>query len=812
MADDVLQSFFVSIGWKADDTSRKKAERSVADYEKVVREAEARVEKARRDAAATTQRTDEQMARDDLRAAREALRAAKETEEAARKVVAAKQKEAKESAEAIALAITKLNLFVDATIAAGQKIGSAIGGAITGLAQLNYVASRTGASVQSIKGLGYAFSQVGGSVGQAMSALESFARSTRTNEGLAGFVKDLGVDTTKDKALQLLDVIDTLKKEGYQVGSQQAEMLGIPEETFNLLARYGDQVRHFYAERAKAAKDFHLDEEEAAKASARLMQGLGSLSATVEVAFTKLLTSAAPRLSKWIDDLRDWIQSHQKEIGEFLDWVAQKVEWVGQKVTEFVEGMAGTLQDKEKQKAFDEWKQGFTDIGNAAQRLLDLSEKLANSNLWKVLKLLTIDNPLANWPLRLLSSAVGTAEASTGGGGPHAQAAPAGAVPPDERSMLQKILPKALGGRDAPAAGDGSRSWRNNNPGNLKDGPFARAHGAVGVDDKGFARFPSYDAGRKAQESLLFDDPRYKGLSIKDAIAKYAPAGDGNNPAGYAAQVAQAAGVGADTPLSSLTPEQRGRFLDAQQRKEGWIPGFKATASDAPAPAGTPRLRSGLATVRAGSGRTFQVAAEFAANFQGFIDDYEKAGGVIGPNSGGNNERPGNASYHPVGRAIDVNQVGRGVRAGGRTLPLDVEDALAAKWGLRSGNSFRSNDNGHFEVHRAEMARAAVERMKAQTDSDRTITRALTAPTAGPVPRMDPGGFDVNALTRPASPLATGSVMNSSSSTSKVLNQTNNYNVDIKDSRGPEAHAKAFKDTGTQMGQLHLENAQRAFA
>ncbi|SDO51780.1 hypothetical protein SAMN05216360_12527 [Methylobacterium phyllostachyos] len=812
MADDILKSLFVSLGWKNDEAGQKKVERSVADYEKTVREAEKRVEAARRAAAATTQQTDEQMARDDLRAAREALRAAKETEEAARKVAAAKQKEAKESAEAIALAITKLNLFVDATIAAGQKIGSAIGGAITGLAQLNYVAGRTGASVQSIKGLGYAFSQVGGSVGQAMSALESFARSTRTNEGLAGFVKDLGVDTTKDKALQLLDVIDTLKKEGYQVGSQQAEMLGIPEETFNLLARYGDQVRHFYAERAKAAKDFHLDEEEAAKASARLMQGLGSLSATVEVAFTKLLTSAAPRLSKWIDDLRDWIQSHQKEIGEFLEWIAQKVEWVGQKITEFVEGMAGTLQDKEKQKAFDEWKQGFTDIGNAAQRLLDLSEKLANSNLWKVLKLLTIDNPLANWPLRLLSSAVGTAEASTGGGGLNAQASSVGAVPPDERSMLQKILPKALGGRDAPAAGDGSRSWRNNNPGNLKDGPFARAHGAVGVDDKGFARFPSYDAGRKAQESLLFDDPRYKRLSIKDAIAKYAPAGDGNDPTGYAAQVARAAGVGVDAPLSSLTPEQRGRFLDAQQRKEGWIPGFSATSSDAPAPAGTPRLRTGLATVRASSGRTFQVAAEFAANFQGFIDDYEKAGGVIGPHSGGNNERPGNASYHPVGRAIDVNQVGRGVRAGGRTLPLDVEDALAAKWGLRSGNSFRSNDNGHFEVHRAEMARAAIERMKAQTDSDRTITRALTAPTPRPVLRMDPGGFDVNALTRPASPLATGSVTNSSSSTSKVLNQTNNYNVDIKDSRGPEAHAKAFKDTGTQMGQLHLENAQRAFA
>jgi len=75
------------------------------------------------------------------------------------------------------------------------------------------------------------------------------------------------------------------------------------------------------------------------------------------------------------------------------------------------------------------------------------------------------------------------------------------------------------------------------------------------------------------------------------------------------------------------------------------------------------------------------VASEFAENFRGFINDYEKAGAVIGPNSGGLGARPGNASYHPIGRAIDVNQIGRNIRSGGKTLPVDVENALAAKWG-----------------------------------------------------------------------------------------------------------------------------------
>jgi hypothetical protein len=119
------------------------------------------------------------------------------------------------------------------------------------------------------------------------------------------------------------------------------------------------------------------------------------------------------------------------------------------------------------------------------------------------------------------------------------------------------------------------------------------------------------------------------------------------------------------------------------------------------APAGTRPLAENdprLAPVRTADGRTFMVDKRFQRNFQGFISDYEKAGGVLGPNTGTLGERPNNGSYHPIGGAIDVNQVGRGKRAGGVTLPLAVEDQIAAKWGLRSGNHFADNDNGHFDA------------------------------------------------------------------------------------------------------------------
>lgn len=142
---------------------------------------------------------------------------------------------------------------------------------------------------------------------------------------------------------------------------------------------------------------------------------------------------------------------------------------------------------------------------------------------------------------------------------------------------------------DMPSTGrtGGSRSWRNNNPGNIEFGPFAERHGAVGSDGR-FAIFPSEEAGRGAMESLLFG-PSYVNLSISDAIGRYAPASDNNDVGAYVESVANATGLAPDTTLSSMTPEQRSAFVDAMIRHEGWTPGTvsepTATAMHRPATA-----------------------------------------------------------------------------------------------------------------------------------------------------------------------------------------------------------------------------------
>lgn len=73
----------------------------------------------------------------------------------------------------------------------------------------------------------------------------------------------------------------------------------------------------------------------------------------------------------------------------------------------------------------------------------------------------------------------------------------------------------------------GSRSQRNNNPGDIEYGTFAKSHGADGIELVGphliprFAHFPDITTGYAAMRELLLI--AYKGLDIAAMLDKYAP-------------------------------------------------------------------------------------------------------------------------------------------------------------------------------------------------------------------------------------------------------------------------------------------------
>jgi hypothetical protein len=104
---------------------------------------------------------------------------------------------------------------------------------------------------------------------------------------------------------------------------------------------------------------------------------------------------------------------------------------------------------------------------------------------------------------------------------------------------------------------EGSRSQRNNSPGNLDMEPWLMAFGAVletipeGFNESPrFADFPDIDAGWSAMRELLTRD--YLGMNVAAALNKWAPPSDDNDTSAYTAAVCELCSV---TPETILTAE-----------------------------------------------------------------------------------------------------------------------------------------------------------------------------------------------------------------------------------------------------------------
>lgn len=140
-----------------------------------------------------------------------------------------------------------------------------------------------------------------------------------------------------------------------------------------------------------------------------------------------------------------------------------------------------------------------------------------------------------------------------------------------ERTFEQPFeVPGAIINNAAPAPADvapqsrtgvpltATRGVRNNNPGNLEDGAFARRQpGYVGSDGR-FAIFEDAASGIRAQERLLSDHYFGRGINtVRGIVAKYAPASDGNDVSKYAEFIAKRAGVSPTEPITDPAAQRK---------------------------------------------------------------------------------------------------------------------------------------------------------------------------------------------------------------------------------------------------------------
>jgi hypothetical protein len=159
----------------------------------------------------------------------------------------------------------------------------------------------------------------------------------------------------------------------------------------------------------------------------------------------------------------------------------------------------------------------------------------------------------------------------------------------------------------------GARNWRNNNPGNIEFGDFARRQGAIGTDGR-FAIFPTYEVGKRAKEALLFEGRNYSGLTIAQAITRYAPPSE-NDTAMYIRVAAGAAGVAPTTPMKDLNSGQRQALLAAMERVEGFRVGNVQVIQQGTAVASAEQAPPGPGPTLAAEGT--QMAAADQAQMRG---------------------------------------------------------------------------------------------------------------------------------------------------------------------------------------------------
>lgn len=125
-------------------------------------------------------------------------------------------------------------------------------------------------------------------------------------------------------------------------------------------------------------------------------------------------------------------------------------------------------------------------------------------------------------------------------------------------------------------ASGGSRAWRNNNPGNIEDGKFARNNGAIGSDGR-FAMFPDITTGFNAMVGLL-STSSYQKLTIEGAINRYAPPNE-NNVEDYLKSIERQTGFPRSTQMNNLSKDNLLKLAKAMTKHEGNMTGKKRLVS-----------------------------------------------------------------------------------------------------------------------------------------------------------------------------------------------------------------------------------------
>lgn len=246
-------------------------------------------------------------------------------------------------------------------------------------------------------------------------------------------------------------------------------------------------------------------------------------------------------------------------------------------------------------------------------------------------------------------------------------------------------------GSGAPRA---PRGIRNNNPGNIEDGGFARSQRGYKGGDGRFAVFDTPESGRGAHTALLGSYGRQGVNTVAGVVSKWAPPSE-NDTAAYIRFVSGRMGVDPNAPLDMSDPKVLAALADAQAAHEngGAAPMREMSYEDvvgkgSPSPTARPRSPQ-LPNLRPDDALGFQVGVMRPINRLGVrMEDAARAGlpAIQGP-------RPVNDRPIFPGLSARYRQDGtRGAHEAERRFEAGVATAAAdgrrpGKLGVFAGNT-----------------------------------------------------------------------------------------------------------------------------
>lgn len=118
-------------------------------------------------------------------------------------------------------------------------------------------------------------------------------------------------------------------------------------------------------------------------------------------------------------------------------------------------------------------------------------------------------------------------------------------------------------------ADNGSRAWRNSNPGNMVMGAVTLRNNPIGKAG-GFAVFPDYETGHKALLDLLFNE--FGTWNLNKLMKKYAPSNE-NDTKKYIAFIKKKTGIGELILIKNYPKDGFQKLWQAIEKMEGWRKG-----------------------------------------------------------------------------------------------------------------------------------------------------------------------------------------------------------------------------------------------